>query len=74
MNKTIKEQGLVPSRHVLGVMEIFSIISTQLPGYLARMEVLVATKAEMNAFFAERKITTALFISLWKTIYCTLQR
>lgn len=60
MNDRINENGLVPSRLVLGMFPRFPILNTDLPTQKDRINVIKAAQAEMNSIVAERRLLTAL--------------
>ena len=54
------ENGLVPSRIVVGIIPNFPILSHDLPSQKTRMEILKMAQAEMNSIIAEEPLLAAL--------------
>lgn len=57
-NDTIEENGLFPTCYVFGVTPRFPIITTYIPTWKERKEILVVARVEMNSIAAERKMMT----------------
>ena len=60
MNDTVGENGLVPSRLVLGIIPRFPILNSELPDQKEILEIIKNAQAEMNSIDAERRVLSAL--------------